>query len=143
MRFVETDGGRQFSKRPSQRNDCTVVAVVMATGMSYDEVYDHLTLLGRESNKGFIFPTGGTRVLSGPIGNWWLHYWPPDWEDHETLGEFVKANPRGTWIINTPEHVFTVKGGIIFDMFPHGPNETVLGVWAPLRIPAVPIKKKR
>jgi hypothetical protein len=40
--FSFNDGGRQLSKRPRQRNDCTVRAVAIACDFSYDSAYDLL-----------------------------------------------------------------------------------------------------
>jgi hypothetical protein len=36
------DGDRQRSKRPRQRNDCTVRAIAIACALSYDSAYDLL-----------------------------------------------------------------------------------------------------
>ncbi len=53
--WVCTDGGRASSSRPRQRNDCTVRALAIAGGLSYDDAYDLLKEAGRKCSRGFQF----------------------------------------------------------------------------------------
>lgn len=50
--FRLNDGGRQHSKRPRQRNDCTVRAVAIASSIPYDSAYDLLKANGRKCSRG-------------------------------------------------------------------------------------------
>jgi hypothetical protein len=40
--FAFNDGGRQNSKRPRQKNDCTVRAIAIVCAIAYDSAYDLL-----------------------------------------------------------------------------------------------------
>lgn len=133
MRYIQTDGGRQFSKRPMQRNDCTVIAVAVACNLTYDEAYDALKDAGRRSNRAFLFPTA--RNLSGHVGDFWFGFWEPRGKD--TLGQFTKRNPKGAFLIGVPDHIFAVKNGIVWDSYDERWLESteVREVWSIARIP--------
>lgn len=45
--YVRCDAGRSASRRPRQKNDCTVRALALARGLTYDEAYDTLKAAGR------------------------------------------------------------------------------------------------
>jgi hypothetical protein len=51
--FVFDDGGRSQSKRPKQKNDCTVRALAIACEITYDEAYEMLAAAGRSCSRGF------------------------------------------------------------------------------------------
>lgn len=51
--LVITDAGRSTSKRPRQRDDCTVRAVAIALDLSYDDAYELLASAGRKCGKRF------------------------------------------------------------------------------------------
>jgi len=46
------------SKRPRQRNDCTVRAIAIACDFSYDSAYDLLKANGRRSSRGIRLRQG-------------------------------------------------------------------------------------
>ena len=72
--FCQTDAGRCLSKRPKQKNDCTVRAMATAFELSYDDAYDILKKYGRICGRGFhigdflIDKKSGENILSGSKG---------------------------------------------------------------------------
>ena len=136
MRFLETDGGKQFSHHPKEDRDCTVLAMAVACGVSYDEAHDMLREAGRRRNCAFAFPS--RRNLSAQIGDWWLEYYAP--ARGETLGRFADRNRTGSWIVgvNLPGeggHIVAVRNGIVRD-HPRWPEDTPLvEIWSLSRVP--------
>ena len=49
--FRLNDGGRQHSKRPRRRNDCTVRAIAIVCALSYDSAYELLKANGRKCSR--------------------------------------------------------------------------------------------
>ena len=49
FQYQFNDGGRSQSKRPKQKNDCTVRALAVSAQMSYDDAYTILKKYGRVS----------------------------------------------------------------------------------------------
>lgn len=124
------DSGRAASRRPKAGNDCTVRAVVLATGLPYDEVYDHLALEGRKSHRGmhgfrdFIEGTriGGKRFV--------YHAFPAvKGQMRMNPSRFGATHPEGVWIVKTAKHVNAVIDGVWFDTFPSDPFRCIYGAW--------------
>lgn len=53
--WVKSDAGRYGSRRPRQKNDCTVRALALAMGLPYDEAYDRLKEAGRRCGDRCIY----------------------------------------------------------------------------------------
>lgn len=51
--FQQTDAGRAKSRRPRQKNDCTVRALALARSLHYDAAYDDLKKAGRGCSERF------------------------------------------------------------------------------------------
>lgn len=135
MRFLETDGGRSFSKRPKQRADCTVMSVANACGVSYDEAFEALRSVGRKNNCAFMFPH--PRCFSAQIGDWWFEYWEP--MKPVTVAEFVRDNRKGSWVVGLRDHVFALKNGIVRDEeLPDG-DMPIVEVWSVSPVPKMPL----
>lgn len=130
-----TDGGRSVSKHPNNDNDCAIVAVATACGWSYDETYALLYRLGFRASKGFEFPTGKVRAPSGPIGDYWFQMFNPDQD--ETIGQFIRANPRGTWLVGIYGHIFCVKNGVLWDHTKHSQHRVVKEIWGVYKMPNI------
>ncbi len=129
--FIVDDGGRSQSQRPRQKNDCTVRALAIVTGWTYDQAYDLLKKADRRSHRGFRL---------GP----WLQskgYKLSEWEIAPLAlpavkGErrmnpvtFIKQNPYGRWIVKTAGHVFAIVDGVAHDLHPESDGRCIYKAW--------------
>ena len=113
------DIGKALSKRPKNRNDCTVVAVAIACGVGYDTAYDALAGLGRICSKGFWFPSGIRTVKHGDILGRHFHWAPLQavkGERRITPQRFCIDHPLGCYVLRLSGHVVTVVDGIVYDI---------------------------
>lgn len=122
---ILTDAGRAVSKRPRQRDDCTVRAVALARDITYDDAYDLLATAGRKCAKGFDLPT-------------WLNHQP--WATKISFpaikgsprmnpAAFVRQYPTGRYICRVAKHVFTVLDGVLYDAFENRPDRCIYRAW--------------
>jgi hypothetical protein len=127
--FVQSDAGRSLSKRPKQKNDCTVRAVVEATGIAYDAAYDILKEAGRKCSTGFHFKDwAATNPLEGFVFKW-KPFQAVKGERRMNPVKFCETHPTGTYILKTAKHVFAVKNGKIYDTFCEHDERCVYGCW--------------
>lgn len=136
FRTILTDGGRATSSHPLENNDCSVRAVSLVTGLSYDEAWDELRGAGRPPLDGFEWEDWARKV--GYIQAPWTG--APMWVfRHVSLPPrkgFPRVRPRdlptifpnGRWIMSSPEHVEAWIEGRHFD------SPTVVRVLNPERI---------
>ena len=113
LTFVDSDAGRATSRRPRQRNDCTVRALALATSVEYDEAYDRLMGAGRKSSRSFALnrwlPQSGIPFTK-------VSYPAVKGKKRMTLGEFSRGDgSNGRWIANCAKHVIAVIDGVILD----------------------------
>jgi hypothetical protein len=119
------DAGRAASKRPRQKNDCTVRALAIARGLPYDVAYDLLADAGRKCTKGFALPA-------------WLNKQP--WakkipfaavkgERRMNPATFTQRFPRGRYICKVAKHVFAVVDGVVLDTFENAPDRCIYTAW--------------
>lgn len=126
--WVLSDGGRATSRRPAQRNDCTVRALVIARGLSYDGAYDCLKAAGRKCSRGFDF----ARWMSRQTWATKLSFPARKGERCMTLAAFCGSHPEGTFIVRVAKHVLAVKDGVAYDSFENRPDRCVYCAWAVL-----------
>lgn len=103
-------------------NDCTVRAISLAEGKSWDETYVELSKLAQEQgiildDVNFIEPLLDSR------------YERIDYEDL-TVGEFAENHPIGTYLLTMNGHITTCSQGCIYDTF--DPRDRVL--WSSWRV---------
>jgi len=121
--FVEDHGGKEFSRRPRQSNDCTVIALAIVTGWEYDRAYDLLKAAGRKSGQGFHLGQLLRRVmLAGRLGQsakgfegWFvtIHTFNAiKGQPRMRPGTFISQYPYGRFILRTAGHVFAVVDGV-------------------------------
>jgi len=112
--FVATDAGRSSSRRPQQKNDCTVRAIALAKSMSYDDAYDLLSDAGRKSGCRFEFSKW---IASQP---WATKFSFPAVKGQRRMNPatFCRQHSVGTFIVKTAKHVFVVKDGVAYDEMP-------------------------
>lgn len=123
--MIHTDAGRSQSRRPKQKNDCTVRAVTTVLDKPYDEIYDMLAAAGRKCTRGFDIVK-------------WLKQQP--WAEKIAFPA-VKGQPRmnpatfcnqfteGRYICRASHHVFAVVDGVLFDTFENRPNRCIYTAW--------------
>jgi hypothetical protein len=103
--FIKTDGGRSLSKRPKRNNkwdeDCTVRAVAVACGITYDEAIDALNPDGDGTSLvwgKFQFD----HMMANSVINGWRFEWipfpavrgqprmnPPTFSERFPVGRFI------------------------------------------------------
>lgn len=119
-KFIRSDGGRLQSKRSRQNNDCSVVALAIAFGLSYDEAYDYLKDLGRECSKGFFLNKlleehykDGNTLLGKTIIK---HSFPAEkGKERMNVGRFCMEHEHSTFITRQAKHLATVVDGYLHD----------------------------
>lgn len=108
MRFKYSDGGRSKSKRPKQKNDCSVRAYAIATGESYDEAFDKLKKAGRKNNAGPSVKALDKLYLKK---FWSILTARP----LPKVKDVLKILNKGHYIIQLYDHVFAINNGVVKD----------------------------
>jgi hypothetical protein len=126
--LVLDDGGRNYSRRPYQINDCSVRAFAILSGLPYDEIYDILRKAGRKSNEGFWSDRWIERkkgkVLNGKFKRVSLK------RGKITPMNFSKFYPRGRYLLESHNHTWVVIDGVHRDMWRvKDQNEPLFGIW--------------
>jgi len=124
--WIQTNAGRSESRRPRQKNDCTVRTVAVVLGLDYDVAYDLLKDAGRTSSRGFQF--------SAWIG---AQPWARKMSFPAVAGErrmnparFVLQFPVGRYVCKVAKHVFAVCNGVVFDEAENSPDRCIYTAWA-------------
>jgi len=95
-----------------ERNDCTVRALAISTGLPYSDCYTVLANFGRKPNKG----TNIRKFFknnSSVLGFWFKKL---RFRKQITLNKFIKKYSMGTYYVRISRHVFVVKDGVAIDM---------------------------
>ena len=127
--FIYSDGGRSISKRPKQKNDCTVRAVADTFGLSYDEVYDNFKLNGRQCSKGFNFSWWllSSSIAGGRVDK--MSFPATKGQRRMNPSTFCKQYNKGKYICRTAKHVFAVIDGIVYDTWEQRPDRCIYTAW--------------
>lgn len=115
--FRLDDGGRSTSRRPKQRNDCTVRAVAIAEGLEYDLAYDELKDAGRKSARTFRFTEWANKQ---PERFEKISFPAVKGQPRMNVERFCRQFPEGRFILNMAKHVMAVKDGVVYDADPPG-----------------------
>lgn len=107
------DGGRNWSRRPYQKNDCTVRALATVTCRDYDSIYDMLKKAGRKSHDGFDLD-GWLRVSPCKL----FHGTTLTKVNKKglTVNNFAGKHPKGKFLLQTNSHVWAVINGVHYDL---------------------------
>ena len=127
--FVCSDGGRSESKRPKQRNDCTVIALALSTGTAYDIAYDYLAERGRKCSQGAFFPNRAADDEALFHTFKWVPLPAVKGERRMNPYKFCLENPEGRYVLKTARHVIAVVDGKILDTLEPYPRRCVYGYW--------------
>lgn len=90
-------------------NDCTVRAISVAEGKTWDETYEELSDLAQEQ---------GTLLDDVIFIEDYLdrrYYRVPRYA--KTVGEFIEEYPRGVFLITMDGHITVVVDGVLYDTF--------------------------
>lgn len=90
-------------------NDCTIRAISVAEGKTWDETYEELSDIAQQNgiildDVNFIEPLLDSRYKRCCYSS-------------KTVGEFVEENPEGTFLITMNGHITCCIDGIIYDTF--------------------------
>ena len=130
MPFVRDDGGRAAAGFKGEARDCATLAIAIATGRPYREVYDALAeLAGRTCRNGT--PKATTREYMASIG------W--QWVPTMTIGSGCRVHlaagelPAGPLVVKCSRHVVAVIDGVIRDTHDpqRGGKRCVYGYYRP------------
>lgn len=90
-------------------NDCTIRAISVAEGKSWDDTYEELSCLAQE--QGIIFDD--VDFIEDYLDKRYkrqCHY-------AKTVGEFINEHPKGTYLITMRGHITTAINGTLIDTF--------------------------
>ena len=113
--FVKTDGGLKETTFPSKkkRGDCVVRAITIALGKPYEEVFNALCDLAKETG---FFPNDDETYGLYLKNNGWIKNKPQYFD--KTLKPLELFNSKGiTAIVKTRGHLVCVSEGKIFDTY--------------------------
>jgi hypothetical protein len=115
--FQFDDGGRSKSKRPKQKNDCTVRALALATKTPYDEVYEMLAKHGRKCSTGIFFWDWLKSIGNVALDHKFERISFPAVKGLRRMNpvDFCDEHPRGTYICKSAGHAFAVIDGVVHD----------------------------
>jgi len=119
-KYICSDGGRSESKRPRQKNDCSVRALALACSVEYDTAYDYLHKNGRKCSSGFFLNRYLDKLKSTDtiFGHTITKLSFPAQKGKERM--FVAAfpifYPKGKFIIRQAGHLAAVIDGYVYDI---------------------------
>lgn len=123
--FNKTDGGRSLSKRPKQRNDCTVRAVALARNLEYDTAYDILASAGRKCSSPFVF----NKFISKMEWAEKISFPAVKGLKRMNVVTFLELYPSEVYICSVAKHVFAVVDGVVQDYTEVNPSKCVYTAW--------------
>lgn len=132
--YMKTDGGRSQSKRPKQRNDCTVIALAVSASLTYDAAYDIVASRGRKCAEGYWFPFGFKTIRSGPMPEAgvrfdWISYPAVKYDRREHIDSFARSHKKGVFVLRLSKHVCAVVDGVVHDTHRTYDERCVYGAW--------------
>ena len=102
---------RYYNANPNKSNieDCTIRALSVAEGISWDEAYDLLSNSARDLG----LMISDVRAIEKFLDL--RYYRVPIYE--KTVGEFMENHAEGIYLITMPGHISVLKNGINYDTF--------------------------
>jgi len=107
--YCHSDAGRSSSKRPKQRNDCTVRAYAIAAGLDYDTAYDELKDAGRGASRRFDWRSFATNKFE------WIPFQAVKGLKRTCVATAHDRTGDGAWILRTAKHVVAMVDGVVYD----------------------------
>lgn len=142
--FIENDGGRNAAGYKGQTRDCVTRSIAIASGLSYQYVYDEMAAGNAEQRKTRrTGPTSGRRSASNGIytSRKWFKDWMAAhgfrWVSTMQIGSGCKVHlsceelPAGRLVVAVSKHYTTMIDGIVHDTFDpsRGGTRCVYGYW--------------
>jgi hypothetical protein len=123
MDFVFHDGGRAAAGYIGMTGDCVTRSIAIATGKTYQEVYDELNQLAQADRSGKR-KRKRSSSRTGVFRQTYQHYleslgWR--WTSTMSIGSGCKIHlrpselPRGPLIVKVSRHLTAVIDGVLFD----------------------------
>lgn len=106
----------------SNIEDCTIRAISVAEGISWDEAYDELSESAKEMRLMMSDVEAIEEYLDERYKRISVYV--------DTVGEFIDKHPRGTYLITMPGHITVLKDGINYDTFDSSKNK----IWSAWRV---------
>ena len=108
-------------------DDCTVRAISLFTGKTYDETFVGISVTGFELKQVMVTNSTWARYLLrlGYVRTAIPNYCPECY----TTREFCRDHPKGTYLLSTGTHVITVIDGDYYDTWDSG-DTVPLGYWS-------------
>lgn len=125
MDFIYNDGGRAAAGYKGNAGDCVVRSIAIATGKSYQEVYDGINALAKNERKGKR-KRGKSSARTGVYKNTTRKYlFSLGWKYVPTMkiGTGCKVHlckaelPAGRLIVQVSKHMTAVIDGVIHDTY--------------------------
>lgn len=106
---------RYYNANPRQRkvNDCTVRAISLATGRTWDQTFEEL---GKVAQAQAIMPDD-TTYIDEYLERRFRKVCGYNDVIRITVGEFVDTHPQGTYLITMRGHITCAIDGCIYDTF--------------------------
>lgn len=137
--FKKHDGGRSKSSHRKEKNDCTVRALALVTGASYDDAHDFIKQEGsRGAASGVNFDRFVYGVLDPVIGEPRFIFGHtakrqtfPAVKGQRRMnpGTFHKKFPKGRFIVSTARHVYAVIDGVTYDLHQERADRCIYSAW--------------
>jgi hypothetical protein len=130
MPFEYSDGGCTVQ---GETRDCTVRAIALAADMPYADAHALLRQAGRRNGRKFPF-----RIfmrLCTTLGYYRVHDCT-EVVKASTVGQFLKKNLPGRFMVLIRGHVFAVIDGTVRDKFLAGARHRIKRIWFLERIPS-------
>lgn len=106
---------RYYNANPYGRkvNDCTVRAISLATGKTWDETYDWLSKYAKE--QGIMMDE--VQYIDEFLEKYFIKLCGCKDTIKVTIEQFVDANPIGTYLITMNGHITCCINGCVYDTF--------------------------
>lgn len=102
--------------------DCTIRAISVAEGISWDRAYDELSDSARDLGLMMSSVEAIEYYLDSRYKRVPIHV--------RTVGQFIDSHPYGIYLITMPNHITIVKNGINYDTF--DPSDRV--IWSAWKV---------
>lgn len=139
--LIYTDGGRKDEGIGWENSDCTVRAIATATGVPYSKAHAFMAKAGRKRGKGANFSGAIYRAMRNEGHVFGCKFEEISYQDFKRsrgLKTALMRNPAlrtGTWVLQQPRHVVTLKDGKLLDSFDSSRKE-IRGAYKVVPIPA-------
>lgn len=124
MKYEQHDGGRIAAGYKGRVGDCVIRAIAIATGKSYQEVYDAMNALARRERRGRR-KKGISNARTGIYKQTYRRFleslgweWVPTMQVGQGCKVHLRAEelPKGTLIVQLSRHLVCVRNGVVYDV---------------------------